>query len=298
MKKFTTVILILSLVCLVSGMILCGIGIASGANATELAGLIKEGRYTFGWNSYDSGEDDKDIEKTEQTFQNADIRSLNVDIDAGSLDILDSWDDDIHVNVKARNVTVRVNDDGGTLEIKGDSTKHWWFARRQKCEIKLYLPENKEWTEADFELGAGSLTSELSELNVRNLDITVGAGEAVISHDIHVQQKASLEVDAGQITMGNIAAEKVSVNVGVGEIGVTADVGEKLSADCGVGELDLKLTGSMTDYNYKVDCGLGEVRIGTETMTSLGNDRHINHHAAKDVEIDCGVGTVSVSFEE
>lgn len=298
MKKFTTVVLIVVLVCLVSGMVLCGIGIASGANAAEFARLVKEGRYSFGWNAYEIDEDDEDIKLTEQTFQNADIRSLDVSIDAGSLDILDSWDDDIHVNVKSRGVTVKVSDDGGTLEIECENRMRWWFVRRQKCEIELYLPENKEWTEADFELGAGSLKSELSQLNVRDMDISVGAGEAYLPHDITVQQRASLEVDAGEITMGNINAAKMDVNVGVGSIGLTADVEEKLSADCGVGELDLKLTGSMSNYNYKVDCGLGEVRLGTETMTSLGDDRHINHHAAKDVEIDCGVGTVSVSFEE
>lgn len=298
MKKFTTVVLVISLVCLVTGMVLCGVGIASGASFSELDRLVREGRYSIGWNAYDSDEDASDIRETEESFPGAGIHSLKVDIDAGSLDILDSWDDDIHVKVKARDVAVTAEDDAGTLKLECGSRKRWWLSGRQKCEITLYLPEGKEWTEADFEMGAGSLTSELSQLNVGDMDISVGAGEAYLPHDIIVQNKASLEVDTGGLTLGNINAVNMSVDVGVGEIGLTADVGEKLSADCGVGELDLKLIGSVTDYNYKVDCGLGEVRIGTETMTSMGNERHINHHAARDVEIDCGVGTVSVSFEE
>lgn len=298
MKKFTTVILVIVLVCLVSGMVLCGIGVASGANFTELGRLIREGRYSIGWLKDDIDVDDLDLKETEETFKNADIHSMDADIDAGSLDIEDSWDDDIHVKIRSRNVKVKVSNDAGTLKIDCGSGNHWWFFGRQRCAVTLYLPEGKQWTQTDFELGAGSITSGLSQLTVRDMDISVGAGEADLPHSITVQQKASLEVDAGQLAIGKINASELKVQVSVGEIDLTADVGEKLSADCDVGELNLGLAGGMEDYNYKVDCGLGEVSLGTEKMTSLGDDRHIDHHAAKDVEIDCGVGTVSVSFEQ
>ena len=59
---------------------------------------------------------------------------------------------------------------------------------------------------------------------------------------------------------------------GAGSVTASGDAGKKLEADCGVGELLLNLKGVKEDYNYDLECGIGEIRCADESYSGFGKD--------------------------
>lgn len=299
MKKFTNVVLIIALVCAVAGMVMCGIGVASGGTLDEIGTMIEEGYYSINRNSGWQDEDLRDRAKqSSEAFKNEEIRSLEADVDAGSLYILPSTDGDIHVEISSYNVKTEVRCDEGTLKIDAEGVQRWWRSGSRFCEITLYIPEGKAWDEVDISVGAGELDSQVSQLLANSVDISVDAGSASLMHEIIADQEVSLEVGAGELRLGQVQAAEMELDTGVGQMTLSADVSVKLSADCGVGEIDLTLKGVKEDYDYEIDCGIGEVRLGSETISSLGTTKRIDHNAGRQVQVDCGVGEVSISYEQ
>lgn len=298
MKRFTNVVLIIALICAVAGMVLCGIGAASGGTLDEIGRLVKEGRYSIGWDN-DWWDEDPDgrTKQSSYDFSDDELKNLEADIDAGSLNILPSDDAQIHVELKTYHVDADVRNEGGTLKIDVESKNGWWKYRHQVCEVNVYVPEDKVWNEVDLSVDAGELSSQVSVLQAYQLEISVDAGSAVLPHDIVTQHKTSLEVGAGEMQLGHVQAAEMELDTGVGQMSLSADVSGRLSADCGVGEIDLTLQGKKENYNYEIDCGIGEVTLGSENLSSLGTTRRIDNHAGRQVQIDCGVGQVSVTYQ-
>lgn len=50
------------------------------------------------------------------------------------------------------------------------------------------------------------------------------------------------------------------------------------------------------NFNYSIDCGIGEVILGGESYSSLGVSREIDNDAEKKMELDCGVGQIHVEY--
>ena len=124
--------------------------------------------------------------------------------------------------------------------------------------IILYLPQDVKFYEMDISVGAGSLKSKLQSVHAENADIAVAAGAAEIQ-------------------------------------GIMA---QEMYLECGVGSATLTLHGAQEDYNYSLECGMGEVKIAEGRYSGIGVERQIDHGAAKNLDIECGMGSVEVKFEK
>ena len=70
-----------------------------------------------------------------------------------------------------------------------------------------------------------------------------------------------------------------------------------LEVDCGIGNVDLDILGKEADYNYEISCAAGNVDIGDSSYSGIGHDKNITNPNAKgDMELNCGVGNITVSF--
>ena len=110
----------------------------------------------------------------------------------------------------------------------------------------------------------------------------------------------SLEIDAGvgEVSMdGMVSCGKADVECGVGSCILMLDVREKLDLECGVGEINLVLTGKKRDYNYRLECGIGSIQIDGDSYSELGGKQKLDHGADREIDADCGVGSVSIEFE-
>lgn len=128
----------------------------------------------------------------------------------------------------------------------------------QAGTIILYLPQDVKLYEMDISVGAGSLKSKLQSVHAENADIAVAAGAAEIQ-------------------------------------GIMA---QEMYLECGVGSVTLTLHGAQEDYNYSLECGMGEVKIAEGRYSGIGVEQQIDHGAAKNLDIECGMGSVEVKFEK
>ena len=72
----------------------------------------------------------------------------------------------------------------------------------------------------------------------------------------------------------------------------------KTSIQVGAGQVSASLTGYESEYNYKVDVGLGSVSIGDNHFSGI-TDQKMNHGTTqKLIDVDCALGKVNVRTED
>jgi hypothetical protein len=112
-------------------------------------------------------------------------------------------------------------------------------------------------------------------------------------------KKVSLDLGVGTATIEGLSVEKLSLDGGTGTIAINnLTVTKKLDADLGVGDVTIGLTGEEADYNYDIDCGVGELEIFGSSYSGFGGDKKIDNNADCTISLDCGVGSVRIEAAE
>ena len=83
------------------------------------------------------------------------------------------------------------------------------------------------------------------------------------------------------------------LDTGVGKTYIQGVIYGESKVDCGVGNLELKISGSIDDYDFSADMGIGDIRVNG---TKYKNSNWRNSNAPNSLEIDGGVGSVNVDF--
>lgn len=111
--------------------------------------------------------------------------------------------------------------------------------------------------------------------------------------------EVDLEIGAGEADIDGVIADKVSIEVGAGQANVLNLDAEKLDVEVGTGQLCVELAGNMNDYNYELECGIGEIIIGENSYSGLGSSRTINNiDSVRNIKAECGVGQIQIDFAE
>lgn len=253
------------------GIICLMIGFATGANIVNFKEQFRYG-IVINENTF------KDNYAEVATKQYMDIKELKIDVDAGEVELV--LHDQPYIEVDARynerwqKLTITQKED--KLQIRSNVRHGIGNIINNNANITVYIPRDMEFVQMKIDIGVGKLYAE--DIQAREFILESGAGNAKID---------------------NLAVGKFNLDAGVGEIEIeNVRVEERGILDCNVGTISIKLQGSQEEYNYKLDLGVGNVKIGSDTYTGLGDDRRIQNGADKDITIDCGVGTVKITFEE
>ena len=108
-----------------------------------------------------------------------------------------------------------------------------------------------------------------------------------------------MEVNAGECRIGElIVGESADLHAGAGRIQVDRYEGLELDVDCKAGEIEVCLNGGFGDYNYEADVAMGELLLGEKSYSGLGNEQRIHNNAAANVEVECAMGNVCISFAD
>lgn len=245
MKKFTKVALIIAVVFVTLG-VACLIGsVALGSTWGTWVNMVKEGKFSFGIGNINYyGTSSVEIKE--------DINNLDIEIDAGTLEIY--YDDVDRIQVKQENIArfkYYVKND--TLHIECGRK---WGISSSNGRIVVEIPQDKSFRKAELEVGAG--VADVDGLIADSVKVEVGAGRA----------------DIKNLTVKN------------------------LNADTGTGQINVELYGKEEDYSYKLECGIGQIRIGNSSYSGLGNEQKLTNPGAIGVlKIECGVGQVNVEFK-
>lgn len=197
-------------------------------------------------------------------------------------------------NIYAGTVYLKTADNTGEIMVEsvGISEKLGFYAYEQ--DGTLYLKTNKKIKNTN-NIGKGSITITIpANMKFDEIDLTLKAGE--LKADKLVAGKMEVKNGAGKVYLQDFTADNAEFECGAGSLSGNGDATEKIKVDCGVGEVDLKLKGSKKDYNYDLECGIGEITCGDDRYSGFGKEVHLDNKASKNMEIDCGIGQINIDY--
>ena len=186
---------------------------------------------------------------------------------------------------------------------------------RGNTRVYLYLPKGAMLDDISIDFGAGKL--DAGYLKAKEIEISAGAGKCTFD-GLEASESIELSMGAGKITAGTLFAKEAKLDIAAGELHVSdakvtahteavvsmgnanlnGSFAGELNADCSMGNLNFTLEGAEDDYNYDVDCGMGNVKIGSKRYNNLGGEFETDHGSSSTVSISCAMGTVNVDFTE
>lgn len=274
------------------GIILCIAGTVMGATLTGVRNTFHTDEYyrqgiLWYHNDWDdSGDYDGDHKgDLSQLVDEQDVLKFDgireIDLELSYMQVVVREGSGDSVIVDKSNVNDKLKDrinweqDDGELTIK-DQTTHNLLKKisvKDAGTLVIQVPKDRALEDVSLEVGAGQLIVE--SLHAGCLDITVGAGRAVVEQ---------------------FEVKELNIDCGAGQAELTGTVTHESEIECGVGSIDLALTGGQNEFDYELDCGIGQLRVGDESYTGLSNKRSIDNGTGKLMDIDCGIGEVQVSF--
>lgn len=183
---------------------------------------------------------------------------------------------------------------GNTLHVKaeGKSMENWMDSG--SSSITLYVPAGYEFDEVDVDLGAGYV--QLGDLYAQKASLEVGAGE--IDIDYAEVSKMDISVGAGSVIVAEMEVDELDAEIGMGSFQAEGDITQKADIECSMGYVSLYLSGGEDDFNYKLDGSMGNIEIGGMSFSGFGQEKKIENGAAKDIEVECSMGNISILFME
>ena len=291
MKKFTKGMLIAAGIFAAAGIGLTAAGGVMGASMSELTGVnsLKRILWMTEWDDdhddYDDIDDDDYVDhdgmeysaevgnesSTDGTVYQLKYQPTKLDIELKYDELILEEGDSFCVRVyddNGKNVTVKESSD--TLKVR--STKKLSKTRK----VCISYPEDVKLQELEIEMGAGTVYLN-RDIETEKLSVEMGAGEFDSKNPVTAKE-ADLEIGTGSMTFADLSARKTD-------------------GECGLGELDLTLTGTQEDYNYDLECGVGNLEVGSDSYSGLGREKSISYTGAdRKVDLECGMGNVSVNF--
>ena len=65
-----------------------------------------------------------------------------------------------------------------------------------------------------------------------------------------------------------------------------------------MGRIELTAAGKEQDYNYELEVGMGSVTVGAGEFGGMAVEKTIDNSAVKKMDIECGMGSVEIGFED
>ncbi|MGI6062482.1 GIN domain-containing protein [uncultured Blautia sp.] len=292
MKKFSKIVLGTAAV---FGVLGCGFTVAGAAMGASVEEMKYEGsnmqkavnrmvRMVDHWDEDDDWDDDWDDDDWDEkqavpsgdrgTYEFDSISSMDIELNYDELILRESEDRKITVTVDGDAADrVRVSTEGSELQIENKDDY-----RPEERTVTITYPAGTEFTEVSIDIDKGTAALE-DDLKAGEFSVSVGAG--------------TLE------NYGIVTAGQTDIEVGVGTVELTDLDADYIEAECGVGMMSLDVAGRKEDYNYRISCGVGSVLLGEDEFTGLGSTKKVdNNGASRKMQLECGMGTLEVDFEE
>ena len=319
MKSFTKAALIVALILVILGSTFCMIGLGIGFSFRDFWKDVEAGEFSIGpfedipyvigrnhLNWKDDGEswNSSSSERFDFICQGKKDIKLYVDVYYGTVVLEENPEDDgkILVTVEYRKKNhkrqVKVYKDGSTLKIEETGSKK--SINNDSTRIRIQIPSDmmdEAFKEVSLKQGAGDIFVNMP-LTAEKININVDAGQCEIAEKLTALEKCQADVGAGQIDFEQIEANVLELKANVGQIDTEEIEADQIDIDCGIGSIDMLAAGREQDYNYVIECSVGEVDIGDNSFSGLGSKRKIENAGDKNMQVKCSVGQVDVSFSE
>ena len=265
-----------------------------GEGADNLLGGVAEGYQNFdGYEIEDSTIFDKNqaVESgdLEREFRNLTAVKLDIELGGCELEIQPSDDENFHIT--ATNVgKFQAYEKGEELNIMATRKAKEDI---QECKILLYLPQGYTWEKIDIEVGAGAV--RIRNMKATEIELEVGAGQILAEY--LETEKLDISVGAGEARLDDMKVYDLDVSVGMGNLTACGIVEGKADAECSMGNVTLQLAGAQADYDYEIECVMGNIRLGEEKYSKKVEEKTINNGAGRKISLECSMGNIEVTFD-
>lgn len=237
------------------------------------------------------GQISKDYSYTNITA--ADVKNLQIEIGGASLYLAESENDYFGIKIEGKG-DYKYFEKNKTFHLEGNLDEHWELINHLDDKVYLYLPKGMSFREAHIEVGGGFV--EIDALTADEAELSVGGGQMIA--DKVVCRGLSVETGAGETILNHVTAEKLELANSAGRTYIYGDVSRSVDVECSIGQAELTLDGREQDFNYDIECAMGNITVGSRNYSSLADDIHINNGAAKECELECSMGEIMISFYE
>lgn len=227
---------------------------------------------------------EKDLGSLEEIISNiesGDIATLKVELKYSNLKIKKG--DHLKAESNDPNITCKQHNNQLIIREKGYNLFH-----HDLRELVIYVPEDLVFEAVKIESSAGRV--DIVQLNTKNLYFEMGAGKTKID-TLNVYENTEIDGGIGEITISDGKMNNLELDLGVGSTFITTDLTGRAEINAGVGKLNIKLDKDIENYKFKVDKGLGLIKI---------NDKEISKSTrygkgATCVEINGGIGKIEIA---
>ena len=278
MKLFTKISLILAAVAGGVGILAIIIGLVMGADVNDLnnMGIYISPHQQVAVSGVIMEREEEDLTHHNYRHHNEklhnhscslkDIDRLKVEIHNAQITIFASEDEEniIYYSNKENSIA-KVS--STTLKL-GDNT-----SSTDKIELEIYIPVGV-LKEIEIEVVNGTILAE--KMVADNVTIEIDNASAQID-ELVVEDKAEIQINAGQMIIGYYS-------------------GAKLETECGMGSIMVVCEGNQNDYNYDLECGMGQIQINEDNYSGIGKDLKLHNESNKSIKAECGMGEIILEF--
>ena len=162
-------------------------------------------------------------------------------------------------------------------------------------DITITVPEGFQAEKIDLSILAGSVKAD--EINSLEGNFHIEAGELEIEK-LNIKEESQYSVGAGDLYLLNAALNDVTMDCGMGDIEFEGVITGDNHIKCGMGKMKFILNAAEEDYSYEISSGIGDVNINRHSYNSISSKVIKNENAEHNLNLDCGMGDITVEFEQ
>lgn len=231
-----------------------------------------------------------------------DIRSLDIDIAFGKVDIIEGDGFSIDAEHLSYDLKSYVKDGVWIIEDESDGYTDFFginiplkglglWDKYLTPRITITVPEGFEAEDIFLSVKAGRLKAE--NLVAKRGDLRVDAGQLKVDNLV-INETSRLNVGAGEIVLDQMSLNDIRANCNVGSIKMSGVITGANEISCDVGSIEIDLEGSREDYLFDISSDLGNVIINNDKYHNINNKRIMEGEFKTSFTITCDVGEVKV----
>lgn len=212
--------------------------------------------------------------------------ALLLDIDVKSSNIMIKRGNDFKAETNSKYINSK--QDNNKLYI---SERDHNYLNNKNIDLVIYIPEDYIFDYVSIDAGAGKVYIE--ELSTKKLDLDLGAGK-LEAKNLLVIDDFELSGGVGDLIINDSNINNLDADLGLGKFEMISKLTGNNKIDSGVGKVDLKLVGTLEDYQISLDSGVGRASLGDLKM----EDGNTYGSGINKLDINGGLGSIDIMFLE
>lgn len=155
----------------------------------------------------------------------------------------------------------------------------------------LTCEQNGEELEISFGAGEHSIWQWMKRKSAAASEIRIYVPETLLLKRLYV------EVGASDFQAEGIRCRDLEMICGAGKLSFSGEVKRNCSVECGMGAVEMLLKGMEKDFDYSLECGLGNIRIQDGPELAGAGEYTKDNRSGREMELECGLGSISVTFQ-